>query len=56
MTWILSICVGMSFAMCHQKVEYEYKSQEDCYRARESVLPQIGKGYAVCAPRKELNK
>lgn len=55
MTWILSVCFGVSFAICHMQREYEYKTQEDCYRARESILPQIGKGHAVCAPRKEKN-
>jgi hypothetical protein len=55
MTWILYVCFGMSFSLCNQIREYEYKNQEDCYRARESVLSQIGKGYAICSPKKEKN-
>jgi len=55
MTWILSVCFGMSFALCHQQRVYEYKTQEDCYKARESILSKIGNGYAVCATRKEKN-
>lgn len=56
MTWILSICFGMPFAICYMQREYEYMTQEDCYKARESILPKVGTGHAVCAPRKEKNK
>ncbi len=53
MTWILSVCFGMSLGLCNQMRDYEYKTQEDCYKARESILSQLGGGHAVCAPRKE---
>jgi hypothetical protein len=52
-TWILSVCFGVTFAMCNTERQYEYPNQQDCYKARESVLPQVGKGFAVCFPKKE---
>lgn len=53
MTWILAACFGMTFGLCNQYREFTYPSQDACYRARESILPQIGKGWAVCNPLKE---
>lgn len=53
MTWLLAACFGMTFGLCNQYREFTYPSQDACYRARESILPQIGKGWAVCNPRKE---
>lgn len=52
-TWILSVCFGVTFAMCNTERQYEYPNQQDCYKARESVLSQVGKGFAVCFPKKE---
>jgi hypothetical protein len=53
MTWILTACFGMTFGLCNQVREFEYSSQDACYKARESVLSQVGKGWVICAPRKE---
>ena len=52
MTWILTACFGMTMSLCHQHMTFEYATQADCYKARESVLAQVGKGWAVCAPKK----
>jgi len=53
MTWILSVCFGMTLGICNQHREFEYQTQEDCYKARTSILSQIGDGHAVCSPKKE---
>ena len=55
MTWVLTVCFGMTLGLCNQVREFSYPSQDACYRARESVLNQIGGGWAVCAPKKEKN-
>jgi hypothetical protein len=52
MTWILTACFGITMGLCGQHRTFEYATQADCYQARESVLPQVGKGWAVCAPKK----
>ena len=56
MNWILTICIGVTGATCYRQVEYEYKDHDTCYEARSAIKDQIGKGYAICAPKLKETK
>ena len=51
----LHVCFGMFFAICGSVRDYDYANMDDCIKARQQIISQVGDGYAICMP-KELNK
>ena len=54
MTYTLTLCIGMWLATCGQILTFDYPTMAECERARDAFPKDvIGRGYAICAPRKE---
>jgi hypothetical protein len=53
----LTLCLGMFLAICGQVREFDYQTAEACEQARKAMPASvIGRGYAICAPKKESAK
>ena len=64
-TWILSVCIGVSWAGCGSSMRLEYPSEASCYRALKEMktgdqpIAESEKKrntVAVCAPKQEEKK
>jgi hypothetical protein len=51
----LHVCFGMFLAICGSVRDYDYANMDECMKARQQIISQVGDGYAICMP-KELNK
>lgn len=49
--WTLTLCVGMFAGICGQTRAYDFPSYEACHTERKVQVPNMGKGYAICAPK-----
>jgi len=58
MTWLLTICTA-GFIICGTTITQEYPTEDQCYRAIESLYRLQGKSafiYVTCSPQlKERN-
>lgn len=53
MIYTLTLCIGMWMHTCGQHRTFDYPTIQECERARDAFPKDvIGKGYAVCAPKK----
>ncbi len=51
MTYVLTLCLGITWGMCTQIRYVDFPSKQDCEQARDGISKEsIGKGYAICAP------
>ena len=56
--WILVVCTH-GWIMCGQFREYEYPTEESCYRAMNSLYEKHGRdafNYIICRPRTAKDK
>lgn len=53
MIYVLTLCLGITWGYCDHFRQFEFLTIEACEKER-ALIPRaaIGKGYAVCEPRK----
>ena len=57
MTYTLTLCLGMFLGICGGFKTFDYPTQADCEKARETVSKKaIGDGYAICVPKQSKVK
>lgn len=49
----LTLCIGMFLATCGSLRTFDFPDYESCDKERAKQIQMVGKGYAVCAPKKK---